>query len=270
MARINDKNNNEELPQGVVKLTQRDGSIIEGTPEVIAKLGRLIGAYEVEEESDKEVGSDDKNEVIYDKPARVGDTIRIVDVHPISDGEYNIGDIFVVSNIDVEGDKTNGVIVEGNMELILPREFEIIGREEADEEEKVENAFDVGDIVRVVSSPSAHAEGSLVVVMKESPSGNYACANEVDELFYDEDDLQLVAKKSDRYDIPQKLYPGDKVILDAGDAENKLPLLGLYNGHEYEVIYEGGEHDTPEGQYWISDGHDAGFATIVQLRKVGD
>lgn len=265
MARINVKNNNEELPQGVVKLTQSDGSIIEGTPEMLVKLGSLVDADEVEEESDKEVGSDDKNEVIYDKPARVGDTIRIVDVHPISAGEYNIGDNFVVRDIDVEG-----VIVEGTIELILPREFEIIGREEADEEEKVENAFDVGDIVRVVSSPSAHAEGSLVVVMKELPSGNYACANEVDELFYDEDDLQLVAKKSDRFDISQKLYPGDRVILDAGDAANKIPLLGLYNGHEYEVIYEGGELNTPEGKYWISDGNDAGYATIVQLRKVGD
>lgn len=259
MARINGKNNNEELPQGVVKLTQRDGSIIEGTPEVMAKLGRLIGAYEVEEESDKEVGSDDKNEVIYDKPARVGDTIRIVDVDPMSIVEYDIGDTFKVLSVDSDGDVFDA---EGTDQYILSNEYEIIGREE--------KAFDVGDIVRVVSSHSAHAEGSLVVVMKELPSGRYTCADEVDELFYDEDDIQLVAKKSDRCDISQKLYPGDRVILDAGDAANKLPLLGLYNGHEYEVIYEGGELDTPEGQYWISDGHDAGFATIVQLRKVGD
>ncbi len=105
-----------------IKMTLEDGTVVEGTAEELSELQRLAAEGSTGKEP-KEV-SDKK---IYDKPVRVGDTIRITDAFPINAGrDYVNGDIMTVLHVGSDGDVTK---TDKYGRLIVEREFEIIGRD---------------------------------------------------------------------------------------------------------------------------------------------
>src|SRR5690625_526017 len=71
------------------------------------------------------------SEKIYDKPARVGDTIRITDAHILNKGrDYDNGDVMTVEHIEVDHVEAKGIIHETDKYdgFIADHEYEIIGR----------------------------------------------------------------------------------------------------------------------------------------------
>src|SRR5699024_5126460 len=68
-----------------------------------------------------------------------------------------------------------------------------------------------------------------------------------------------------------KIEVGDEVILDAGDDEDKFPLIGFYNGGTYEVTDMNPSHPGQKGDM-ISIGYNwggnEGYPTLDQVKLV--
>lgn len=113
-----------------IKVTLDNGSIIEGTADELAEYLRL--AKEVMEEKDEPTSAK-----VYDKPAQVGDTIRITDAHILNKGrDYNNGDVMTVEHIEVDLVESRGIVYKTNKYrgFINEEEYEIIGRGLEEEE----------------------------------------------------------------------------------------------------------------------------------------
>lgn len=145
----------------------------------------------------------DEIETTYDKPARVGDTIRITDahIHNASNGDYVNGDVMKVIRIDTDGDVNKTDKYEG---VILGKEFEIIGRDVSQSElSTVKRKAKKGDIVRVTGSSSGHDLGTIGEVVDVTSDGVVlveAMYKGGTEEFY-EHYVEVVARKEDRIDV---------------------------------------------------------------------
>src|SRR5690606_20326167 len=123
---------------------------------------------------------------VVDRKPRVGDKILVTSAF-MSGGEYTNGDILTVEKVT----PNNIEVKEADIGLLFG-EFEVIER-------KLEEVFEVGDIVRVTRFQNGAEEGELVEVISASETA--IMYKTVDHSYFASlDAVELVAKASARVD----------------------------------------------------------------------
>lgn len=185
------------VEQSTIKLTTPGGTIIEGTAEELAKLQQLTGG-----ESETE-GDDTPSVRTFDKPAQVGDTIRITNAYSAG-GRYDDGGVLTVKSVDDDGDVI-GVEEFEESHYIADEEFEIIGRKT--------KSLSEGDYAKVVGDTYRRdiKEGSIVKITEDKDyDGDYKIEL-LDGTDYD------YAKEESLLYVDEADVPADKPAINKGD-----------------------------------------------------
>lgn len=205
-----------------IKVTLESGTIVEGTADELVEYLRL--AKEVMEEKDGPT-----SEKIYDKPARVGDTIRITDAHMLCIGDdYNNGDVMTVERVCEDGEVQGTDKYRG---LILPSEFEIIGRESEEEEFEDSPEITVGKRYKLTKDGRYGdiKKGERVVVARSDSDGEYR----VDRIDARNRDFDYV-NAEDLTEI--KPREGDIVRVTGTTNGHDVGTIGVVTGVRYDGV----------------------------------
>lgn len=180
-----------------IKLTLPDGSVAEGTLEELAQL--LNTAIKDQTEGDE-----------TKKEFSVGDYVKVVG--PTVCNDIKEGAVAkIIGPIDRDGDYEIELLDESDYDYAKPhnlKKLEITSRELSFFKAGRElNEFKIGDIVRVLHTPSAHPKYSIIEITGFLEDGNILAkgydddVDSVEEYIYKAENLELIAPAESRVDI---------------------------------------------------------------------